>query len=520
MTPSSVMRHTVTVGACTGLSRALGLAREIAMAACFGTSLAQSAFVVAFRIPNLFRRLFGEGALSAAFVPVFADSLRRDGREGAWELAGRMTVLLGLLMTGLAVAGILVVSGVLEVVTLSEKAALSLALLRIMLPYMIFMCLAALCMAILNSFHHFVTPAAAPIILNVVWLLTLWVLCPRFGAAREAQIFGVAWGILLAGVLQLAVQVPVLVRHGFRGRLGFAWHDARIRRVLILMGPAALGMGLTQVNVLIDTVLAMWIGHWAPAALSFAERLVYLPLGLFATALGTVLLPTFSHQAAAVQHAEIRRTLNRALRGLLVVMVPAAAGLAVLAPLVVSTVFERGAFDARSTLLTARAVRCYAPGLVAFSLYKVLTPAFYALKDTVTPVRIGLRAVGLNLVLNLLFLLTLPPDYKHGGLALATVLAAAANAAALGWTLHRRLGSPGWASIARTGAAALVCAGVMAAVCGWTGAVLTPRMGRGGALAVAVTGGILLYGALAGLVCGRERRELMEYRRKRKKDGT
>jgi putative peptidoglycan lipid II flippase len=223
-----------------------------------------------------------------------------------------------------------------------------------------------------------------------------------------------------------------------------------------------------------------------------------------------VLLPTFSHQAAAVEHARILSTMNRSLRGLLVVMVPAAAGLAALAPLVVGTVFERGAFDARSTELTARAVRFYAPGLVAFSLYKVFTPAFYALKDTATPVRIGLRAVGANLALNLVFLLTLPLYYKHAGLALATVLAAAGNATALGWTLHRRLGSPGWISIARTGLGALCCAGLMAAVCAWAGAGLTPRLGRGGALAVAVGGGIVVYALLAGIVCRRERRELIE----------
>ena len=515
----SVMRHTITVSVCTGVSRLLGLAREIAMAAFFGTSLAQSAFVVAFRLPNLFRRLFGEGALSAAFIPVFSESVTREGPERAWQLAGRVMTLLGVVLCAIGVGGIAAISVALKTIVLSEKAALVLSLLRIMLPYVVFICLMGLCMAALNSFHHFLVPAASPILLNMVWLASLWWLCPRFGETRELRIYGVAWGVLLAGVLQLAVQIPMLVRYGFRGNLSFNWRDPRVRRVLVLMGPAAIGVGVTQINVVIDSLLAMWIGDWAPAALFYAERLIYLPLGLFATALGTVLLPTFSRQAARVDHAEIKRTLNRSLRGLLLVMAPAAAGLLALAPAVVELTFQRGAFDAWSTVLTTRAVCFYAPGLVAFSLYKALVPAFYALQDTTTPVRIGVRVVGLNLLLNIAFLLTWPLYYKHAGLALATVIAAVVNAVALGWSLHRRLGSPGWREIARSALVIGVCAGIMGLAVKGVHRALLEQAGDVGALVAAVAAGALLYGGLTAAACGRERRELLDMWRRRKKAG-
>ncbi|MBN1557514.1 MAG: murein biosynthesis integral membrane protein MurJ, partial [Lentisphaerae bacterium] len=303
-----LVRHTAVVGSWTGLSRLLGFVREILMAALFGTSTAQSAFVVAFRIPNLFRRLFGEGALSSAFVPVFTDSLAHEGREAAWTLAGRVMALLSVVLSGIVLIGVAAATGYLHAGDPAPRTELVLALLRIMLPYMLCICLVALCMAVLNSFHHFLVPAATPVLLNVLWIGALVWVCPHFGETPEARIVGVAWAVLAAGVVQLAVQIPVLVRYGFRGRLSLRWRgDRRVWRVLALMGPAALGLGITQVNVVIDTLLALWIGSWAPAALSFSERLIYLPLGLFATALGTVLLPTFSHQAARNDPAGMRR---------------------------------------------------------------------------------------------------------------------------------------------------------------------------------------------------------------------
>lgn len=522
---NSILRSAALVSVWTGLSRALGLVRHMLMAQMFGTSLVQSAFVVAFKIPNLFRRLFGEGALSAAFVPVFSESIEKEGAGGAWPLASAVMSLVGIVLVAIVVAVILLTSAFIEFVPLGEKAAVVLPLLRIMFPYMFFICMVAVCMAILNSFHHFLTSAATPVLLNVVWILTLFFICPRFGALPEERIYGVAWGVLAAGVIQLAVQFPALARIGARLRFSFSWHDERVARVFLLMGPAALGMGVVQINVMMDQLFALLVGKWAPAALSFAELVVYLPLGVFATALSTVLLPTFSRQAAQADSDEIKKTLNRSLRGLLFVMIPAATGLGLLAQPIVRLLFEwrSGKFDALSTIQTSRALIFYAPGLVAFGFYKVIVPVFYALQDTLRPVRVGVWAVGLNFLLNITFILTWPQGYEHAGLAFATVLSSAMNGAVLALMLHRRIGSPGWREIAGAAGRIAVCACIMGCAV-WRGhGFLAGRMESLGAPAktgqlVAVLGGIalglLVYGACAALICRKETGELISSARR------
>jgi len=516
---SHLVRSTVIVGGGTGLSRALGFVREMLMAAFFGTSLAQSAFVVAFRIPNLFRRLFGEGALSSAFIPVFTESLEKEGHDKAWQLAGRVMAMLGTLLAAIVLSGIVIISLVVRSADTGGMTGLVLDLLRIMLPYMFFICLVALCMGILNSFHHFVLPAYTPVLLNVFWIGTLVLICPRFGDTTTQRIYGVAWGVLVAGVVQLAVQAPMLVRYGFRGRLSLRWTaDRRVHRILALMGPAALGMGITQVNVFVDTMLAAWIGTWAPAALSFSERLIYLPLGIFATALGTVLLPVFSGQVARSEPQEIKRTLNGALKSILLIMTPAATGLLVLARPIVELVFERGEFTEFSTTLTSRALMFYAPGLLVFSLYKVLVPVFYAMQDTRTPVRVALRVLLLNVVLNITFLLTWPLHFKHAGLALATVLASVVSVLALGWLLHRRIGSPGWKQVLHTALRAVIASAIMGAASVAVHSALAAAFSSGGApvltarlvsVAAAIAAGIVVYAVLAFLLCRNECRAVL-----------
>ncbi len=451
-----VLKSTAVVGLGTGLSRLLGLVREILMAVVFGTSLAKSAFDVAFRIPNLFRRLFGEGALSAVFVPVFTEVREREGTERANVLFGHVGTLLASALFIIVGLGILILLAIENLWELGPKAAAVVPLLRIMLPYVFFLCLVGLCMGTLNSLGHFALPAMTPILLNLVWIASLLWICPRFGTTPDEQIYGLALGILAAGAIQLLVQFPVLTKMGIRPRLSFGLSDEKVKRMLILMGPAALGVGVHQVNVVIDGILALWVGPWAPAALTYAERMIYLPLGIIATALGTVLLPTFSKQAASVDMEGMMRTLNASMRNILLIMVPAAMGLIVLARPIVQLVFtwEGGMFDASSELYTARAMAFYGAGLVVFSLYKVMVPAFYAMQDMRTPVRVGLWAVGLNFVLNITFILTWPAGFKHAGLALATVIASGVNCFVLGVLLHRRHGGLDWSGIGR----ALLCA--------------------------------------------------------------
>ncbi len=445
----SILRSSAVVSGYTALSRVLGFVREILMAFFFGTTLAKSAFDVAFRIPNLFRRLFGEGALSAAFIPVFSDALEHEGMAGANRLSGRVLSMLTLALAAIVVVVVAAVTVTVSIGVPDPRAMAVLRLLQIMFPYMLFICLVALCMAILNTFRHFWVPAFTPVILNVVWILTLIFICPRLGDDPRRQINGIAWGILAAGVVQLAAQIPALRRVGIRPQFGLDWHDKRIRKMLILMGPAALGMGILQLNVLVDSVLALFVGEWAPAALTYAERLIYLPLGVFATALGTVLMPAFSRSSARGNIEEIKQTMGFALRNIFLIMIPAAAGLVALALPIVELAFqwEHGRFDPGSAALTSRALMFYAPGLIAFGAFKALAPAFYSMKDTLTPVKIGIPVVFLNLVLNITFIATWPVGYRHAGLAMATAVASAVNCLCLGYIFHRKAGSPGWAKV-------------------------------------------------------------------------
>ncbi len=463
MERSRLIRSAGMIGGLTLVSRGMGFVRDILMAGFFGTSTAMSAFVVAFRVPNLFRALFGEGALSAAFIPVFVETREREGEASAWQLARQVFTMTGLALAALVGLGILAASVALLRAGLSPRATLTLSLLRVLLPYMFFICLAAVAMGALNSYHRFALPAAVPWILNAVWVAAILWVCPRLGDTPEQRIYGVAWAILVAGALQWGVQLPPLVRLGLRPLPLLRRGDARLLRILALMGPAAVGRAVTQVNVAIDTLLAAGVSEWAAAALYFSERLIYLPLGIFATALGTVLLPMFSGHAARGERDAIRRAVNHALRILMFVMIPAAVGLWALSHPIVRASFQRRLFDEDSTLLTVRALRFYAPGLLVFSLGKVFVPAFYALQDTRTPVRVGIRTVLLNIVLSVLFMLTWPLRYKHAGIAFATVVSETVNGVWLALKLHRRLGSPGWreigVSLLRTATAAALMAG-------------------------------------------------------------
>ncbi len=496
MKNDGILRSTATVGLCTLLSRLLGFAREIFMAYLFGTTLWQSAFSVAFAIPNTFRRIFGEGALASAFVPVFTETMERKGEPAAWALAGKTLNLLMLALAALVTLGMAVIRIGAGVSEKGSQAHVVWSLLGIMFPYLFFICVAALCMAILNSRRRFLLPSLAPSLLNIIWILAMAAVVLWGTPDPGRRIRAIAVAVVGAGFLQAAFQFPALWRQGFRGSRSLGLKDANIRRVLILMGPAALGMGVSQVNIGVDRLLAFLAGPWAPAALSFAERLVYLPLGLFATAMSTVLLPTLSRSAAHERHSEMGKTVEFSLVQLMLIMAPAAFGLLVLADPIVTLAYQRGLFDEHSTLMTARALRFYAPGLIAFSLYKVFVPAFYALKDTRTPVKTGIMAVGVNLALNLFFVLTWAPEYRHGGLALGSVLASACNGITLACLLRRRLPCFRNYGVLLVLLRIVVCAALMAVVTGaaaHTASRMTAALGIGpaGVAAAALTAGIL-----------------------------
>jgi len=520
-----VIRSARIVGGFTLLSRALGMLRDILIAFHFGTSLLASAFFVAFTLPNLFRRLFGEGALSSAFIPVFIETREKEGEKAAWEMAGKIISISMTLLFTLAVLGVLLFSLGTRIPGLSEKWITTFELSQIMFPYVLFICLAALAMAILNSFMHFAVPAFAPCLLNLILIFTMAVLFPFFGNTADRKVWMLSWAVLAAGVAQLAIQLPALRQFGFRFQFSLNWKNPHVKQVLLLMGPAALGLAVTQINVLIDRLLAMWIGPWAPAALFYSERLIYLPLGVFATALGTVLLPTFSTQAAGNNHTAMRATVNQSVRQLMYIMIPASAGLLVLAPHIIRTIFEwGGSFSENSTGLSAIALRCYAPGLIVFSLAKIFVPAFYSMQDMRTPVRIGIGVVLFNLTLNILFILTFPLYYKHAGMALATVIAEGAGIAALGLTLTRRIGGFQWPEILKSFSRCLLCALLMGAVVWELINRLFPMFGNPVssmpklvqviAVGIAVAAGALLYVVLTVLLRAPEFQEIKQTVRK------
>jgi putative peptidoglycan lipid II flippase len=508
-----VIRSAGVVSFFTMLSRVLGLVRDVFMTSFFGTSLAASAFIVAFRLPNLFRRLFGEGALSAAFVPVFINIREKEGEAASWDLARRVISVAALLLSAIALALVLFATVLPHLVDLSEKWVLVCSLSRITLPYMIFICLTALAMGILNSYRHFAVPAATPCILNIVWIIAMVTLGKKYG------IYGVAFGILIAGVFQLSAQLPMLVKVGYRPRFELAFRDPQVMRVIRLAIPAALGAAVFQINVLIDSLIAYQISDAAAAALFYSERLIYLPLGIFATALGTVLLPVFSKQAADDQEDKIRTTINYSLRNLLFVMIPASMGLLFLATPIIQTLFQWNEFDAESTRYTALALKFYAPGLLVFSLVKVFIPAFYAREDTKTPIKLGMISVAINLTLNITFVLTWPAEYKHAGLACATVIAEGIYALLLARVLHRRYGSPGWSSIILSAVKFVPAAVLMGFACHKSAQLFTLWLGQQGlgekltwiiSTSGAIGVGAAVYFALAALFRCRELREIRD----------
>lgn len=442
---SGILRSATIVGAMTAVSRVFGLVREIAMGYLFGTSPLKSAFDMAFVIPNLFRRLFGEGALSSAFIPVLSETLEHEGKPSAWKLASKVLLGLCLFLSIVTAIGILITFPLSHILPPDSRWLLPLPMLRIMLPYAVLICLAATVSGVLNCFGAFQISSLTPFLLNVIWLLVLgaFIIFPDLVQTPDNQLIFLCIGILFAGLAQILFQWPTLRKFGFRFSANFKdlRHDPKLKRVLLLTGPAAIGMGLIQINVCIDKVLAYWADPSAPAALEYAERITYLPLGMFATAFMTVLLPTFSRQASAEKWEDMRDSIELSVRNLGIVMAPCSLALLLLAAPVIQAIyaFKGGQFGQESITLSARALAAYAPGLLVFSLQKVFTPAFYGMQDMKTPVKVSLWCLLLNVTLNATSVILLPHGWKHCGIAGATVVCSMVNSAILFCLLRERL---------------------------------------------------------------------------------
>ena len=429
------------IGIATMTSRVLGLVRDQVLAYLFGAGNAMDAFNVAFRIPNLARDLFAEGAMSAAFVPTFTRRLTLQGRDEAWRLGNQLVNAL-LLATGvLVVAGIVFAKPLIELLApgyASEpgKLALTTTLTRIMLPFLTLVAVAVALMGMLNSLRRFFVPALSPAMFNVAMILSavaLVPIMPRFGLQ---PIVGMAFGALLGGLGQVAVQCPALSREGYRYRAVLDYRDAGLREMFRLMGPGTLGLAAVQINLLVNMILATGQGTGAVSWLSYAFRLMYLPIGLFGVSIATAALPDLARQAARQELAGMRETISSGLRMMLMLNVPATVGLITLASPTVALIFERGSFTSADTAATAAALVFYAPGLLGYAAVKITVPSFYALRDSRTPVLVSIGSVLVNIGLNLWLVRVI----GYRGLALGTAIAASLNASVLLALLGRRLG--------------------------------------------------------------------------------
>jgi len=441
----NLLRVLATVSGMTLISRVLGFVRDAIIARVFGAGLATDAFFVAFKLPNLLRRLFAEGAFSQAFVPILAEFKNRRGEADTRLLIDHVSALLALALFFVSVIGVIGAPILIHIsapgfAAVPEKHALAVDLLRVTFPYILFISLTAFAGSILNTYGRFSVPAFTPALLNLSFIaFALWG-APYF----DPPVAALAWAVFAGGVLQLAFQVPFLVRLGLLPRFRLDLKDPAVWRVLKQMAPAVLGVSIAQVSLVINNIFASFLATGSVSWLYYADRLMEFPAGLLGAALGTILLPSLSKYHASESPEEYSRLLDWGLRMTLMLAAPAAAALALLAVPLVTTLFQYGAFTAADTLATRDAVVAYSLGLVGLILVKVLAPGFYARQNIRTPVKVAMVSLAATQVMNLVLVWHL----KHAGLALAISIGSCVNAALL-YGLLRRAGvytpQPGWA---------------------------------------------------------------------------
>lgn len=499
------------------LSRVLGLARELIFAALFGAGRGMDAYITAYRAPNLLRDLFAEGALSVAFVTVFSKLGVEKSHAAAWELARKMATLVLVFMAGVTLLGIVFAPALIAVLAPGfdpAKSAFAVELTRIMFPFILMVSLAALVMGMLNSRNVFGVPALASSFYNLGSIFggvtIAWLIDPAFG---PRALVGMAVGTLIGGLLQLAVQIPSLKKVGFTFHFDFGWRDDQVKRVLWLMLPAVIAASAVQVNVMVNSIFASYLGDGAVSWLAYAFRLMQLPLGIFGVAVATVTLPAVSKIAAGGDMAHFRETLAKAVRLALFLTLPATIGLMMMSNEIIGLIYERGKFTADDTLQTGMALKFYAVGLMGYACIKVLSPAFYALERKWTPMLVTLFCIGLNMALN--WQLTFRMGLGHKGLAFSTGLVATLNFLMLYALMRRAAGGletiKGLRSFGRILAAAAGLAGVCLLGRRWLAPWLAGAsfVDRAWSLAVIVGLSAAVYFALCALLRVDEAREAL-----------
>ena len=498
-----------SIGLATLASRVLGYVRDVVVAHAFGAGPLTDAFFVAFRIPNLLRRLLAEGALSTAVIPVFSETLTREGPAAFGRLARAVTGAAIVVLCAVSALGALAAPFVVAAMapgwrTDTALFDLAVTLTRTMFPYLVLVGLAALAMGALNAHHRFFTAALGPAVLNLAMIAAVVGLASRL----TAPIMALAIGVLVGGLGQLLVQLPELRRLGVPLRPSWEWRHPAVVRIAHRLWPAVFALAAVQVTVVVNTLLASLLPAGTVSYLYYADRVMEFPLGVFGIALATAALPSMSAQAARRDLPALRDTLEFALRLSAFVAVPATVGLVLLGGPIVQMLFQRGEFSPADAALTAQALLGYAVGLPAFSATRIAAQTFYALGDTRTPVLVGFLAVAVNVVLALLLMWPL----RHAGLALASSLSSYVNVIALGWLLRRRLGGPRGGEIGGSLGRTLAASAVLALWCAWVDGLLpvtAPLAPGGPRMIVALLGGVAVYVAGAAAMRAPELRALV-----------
>jgi len=489
---SQMLKSSGAMAVATMTSRVLGMVREMVYAAFMGNTWVASAFTLAFQVPNLFRRLLGEGALTAAFIPIFKQKEKVAGEKEMWRTAN--AVISGLVLaagavTVLAIAGI---SIALMVGTFKPETDLMLRLLRFMFPYMLLVCVAAVLIGMANARGHFFVPALGSVMLNVVMIASVLLLAPRMGMALEQQIFGLAIGVIVAGAVQAVFQIPSLRREGYRYAWESPWRDPTVREVVKKMIPGSIGVAAFQINVLVTQSFSFWFDETIVSTFNYAVRLMELPQGMFGISLATFLLPTLAGLAAEQKFPEFKLTLKQGLSYLAFANLIAAAVSLTLAEPIVRLLFERRAFTPEATQRVALALQCLAPGLLMFSMNNILARAFYALNDIKTPMKISIACLMVNLV----FAFWLVQEYREAGLGVANTLSAIINTALLLFALRKKLARLEMAGLPKEIIILSVAAIVAGVAAFWLYRVWDGHFGH--ATLAAKIGAVFVPGALAG----------------------
>ena len=463
-----ILKSASIISLITVVSRVLGYVRDQRITLLLGTSPAADAYVLAYRIPNLFRRLVAEGSMTASFIPVFTTYMSEKSKEEVWEFANRLFWTLALVVAVITVLGMVFSPQVVHLFAGANIAGRqAIELNRIVFPYLFFISLAALAMGILNCFHLFGLPAATPVVLNIATILfTFAVVRNHFKDPATAIVVG----ILVGGVLQFLIQVPLLVRKGMKFTFGLSFSHPGIKNVARLMIPRLFGIGIGQINLFVDTrfATASIMPEGSLAALYVADRVMELVLGGYAIAVATAILPMMSHQAAAKDYESLKKTLAFSVRIVAFITVPAALGLMILREPIIRVLFQHGQFVAASTRLTARALLYYAIGLPALATVKLVVPAFYSTSDTKTPVIVASISLMINIILNIVFLEFFFKRVQNGGPALATAIASFFDFFALFVIFRLRHGAMGTLEIFRSFGKISLCASIMGVAC-WFG---------------------------------------------------